>query len=95
MENKDIKLWKRPEIWASSLAIFVIIGYFLFIIVFGLWWLLKWIIFSPIRPFTNSKFLCEQGFHKYRVDNAPKENAYFGEPRVCIVCGKQKIILYE
>jgi hypothetical protein len=80
--KKDIPIWKRPEAWQSPVAVFLVIGYGLFIIVYVILWILKWALFSWIRPFSNSKLFCKIGFHKYR------EMGYSNKK--CLICNKDK-----
>lgn len=83
-------IWKCRELWVSPFVVFLIIGYILFAIAYGLIWLVKWIIFSPIRPFTNSKWFCEQGFHRYRC--VCDMNGGWDKLYKCNVCGKEKLV---
>jgi hypothetical protein len=90
-EKVDIPFWKWRELWISPIILFLIIGYIAFAITFLFVWLIKWILFSPIRPFTKSVWLCEQGFHRYRKDRCAHVGPYFYKHITkCNVCGKEK-----
>lgn len=86
----DGPLSKKSEWKNSPFVIFFIIGYFITFIFYALFWIIKWLIFSPIRPFTNSKWFCEQGFHKYRYKR--DMNRGWTKLYKCIVCGKEKSV---
>ena len=104
--KKDIPFWARKESWQSPLAIFLIAGFIIFGIFYAIFWILKWSLFSWMRPFSNSKFFCKMGFHKYRDDvelesklklKLPKNKTIISEYSyyICHVCGKRKKVYID
>lgn len=83
----DLPIWKRKEAWASPLAIILVIGYAAYGILFGVWWIIKWILFSWMRPFSNSRFLCKIGFHAYRKVAEDYETTTY----LCKICNKTHV----
>jgi hypothetical protein len=89
------KIWKRREVWRSPWVAFLLIGFFFYGIYLGFYWVFyaiiwafKWIIFSWARPFSNSGFLCKQGFHKYRLfekQDRWNNSKYYK----CVICDKE------
>jgi hypothetical protein len=77
--DKSTTLWQKTEFRRSPLVIFVLIYYIIYYIFFIL---LVWPIISCVRPFTNSKLLCEKGFHKYRLIQRYSS----GKTYRCIIC---------
>ena len=96
LEGRNIKeilppetpIWERREVWRSPLVIFVLIGYVIYGISYGIFWAFKWIFFSWISPFSNSLFFCKIGFHKWRYIGT--DQSY--ETYVCKRCIKEKKI---
>lgn len=86
MEEKDVPIWKRREAWLSPLAVLLVLGFIIFGISYGLYWFVKWLLFSWLRPFSDSEFLCRHGFHKYRLTKISYPYNYYK----CIVCGNEK-----
>lgn len=78
--NPDIPIWKRREALLSPLIIPIGIGYIIFAILYGIYWLIKWTLLSWISPFIYSPLLCKMGFHKYRAKH-PGSDYY--ECRIC------------
>ena len=81
-----VPFWKKTEYWRSPLAIFLIIGFLIYGILYALFYILKWALFSWIRPFTDSPLLCKIGFHKYR--KLGEDNSYINF--LCEICNKSK-----
>jgi len=91
-KEKDIPFYERREYWHSPLAIFLILGFGIAIIGYGLFFIFKWILLTPIRPFTDVKWLCkdEIDLHKYRKI---KENKWDAKTYYkCRICNKEKIV---
>jgi hypothetical protein len=89
IKKSDVPLWKREELWKSPFAPLLVVGWIASIISYGIFWLFKWLLFSWMRPLSNSKFFCDQGFHKYRKicdRNGGWETLYR-----CKICNKEKI----
>ena len=83
----DLPFYERTELWKSILVPLLIIGYIIAIVSYGFFWLFKWLLFSWMRPFSNSKFFCKQGFHKYRKTREDEVNLYACYK--CIICNKE------
>lgn len=83
----DPPFGEKSEWTNSPYLIFLFIFYLIVCVLYGLFWVVRWILLSPIRPFTNSKWFCKQGFHKYRRQEGADYD-YFK----CIVCNKTKSI---
>ena len=95
MKNKnkenDTPFYENSDYWKSPLAIFLFIGYIIYGGCYAIIWITKWLILSPIRPFVNSKFMCKQGFHKYRIVIG-KSTTSWESLYKCKVCKKTKIV---
>ena len=87
-KKSEMPLWKRREVLQSPLIIFVIIGYAMYGIYYGIFWILKWLLFSWIAPFFNSHLFCKMGFHKYRNTDSDRRAKYYK----CKICGKTTTI---
>jgi len=89
-KNKDIPFYERGEYIRSPFVIFIFLGYTVYGILYGLIyvfkWAFKWLIFSWIRPFSNSEFFCKMGFHKYRKYMIQE---YYPAYK-CVICHKTK-----
>jgi len=85
-KNDKIPIWEKREILTSPLVIFVGLGYFIYGILYGIFFLTKWILFSWIAPFIYVKWFCKIGFHKYRKLRHDNYTGYF-----CIICGKELV----
>ena len=92
----SVPFYKRSEYWQSPLAIFLIIGFIIFGIVFTLYWVVKWLLFSWMRPFSNSSFFCQSGFHKYRKreEKDPNDSYCYQIVYDCLICGNRKTEKY-
>ena len=86
LQRIDVPIWKRRESWRSPLVIFILIGYGIYYTFFGIFWISKWIILSPIIPFVYSKKLCNIEMHKWRVTHAYSNSTQYE----CLVCQKKK-----
>lgn len=64
--NPKVPIWKRKEAWRSPLAFIFIIGYVIYGIGYAIFWLLRFILFSWMRPLTKSTWLCKIGLHRWR-----------------------------
>jgi len=89
--KEDIPFYERREYWRSPLAILLIVGYIIFGILYALSWILKWVLFSWMRPFSNSKLFCQMGFHKYRDDKGANKEDDYSSHYICRICGKTKV----
>lgn len=86
----DVPIWKRREVLYSPLVILVGLGFICFGLYHAIIWILKWPLFSCIRPFTNSKWFCKQGLHKYRYISGTTYKIY-----ICKICQKEKTIYVD
>lgn len=93
MEEKDVPIWERRSAWRSPIALLLILGYIIFGISYGLFWFIKWLLFSWIRPFSDSEWLCKQGFHKYGFVNSSHLSCY--KNYKCRVCHKEKEVYVD
>jgi uncharacterized membrane protein len=84
-ELETYPFWKRSEAWKSPLAILLVIGYVIYGFFYGIIWVLKWLIFSWMRPFSDSIFFCNISFHKYREIKP--------HYKTCIICNKEKRVV--
>lgn len=75
-KNPDIPIWKRREAWISPLAVLLVIGYAIFGIGYAILWVLRLLLLSWMRPFTDAKWLCKLGLHKWRFLNKNHEYTY-------------------
>ena len=64
--NPDIPVWKRKELIQSPFIIFIGLGYVFAGIFFAVFMIIRFLFLSPIRGFTDAKWLCKLGVHKMR-----------------------------
>jgi hypothetical protein len=76
---------EKKEWTNSPYIIFFIIFYIIVGIIYISLITFRWIVLGLIRPFINSKWLCKQGFHKYRETHYDANYIYYK----CLICNKK------
>jgi hypothetical protein len=90
MNIPRVPFWKRTEYWRSPLALILILGFIIYGISYAIFLTLKWVLFSWLRPFSNSIFFCKIGFHKYRKLDTDGVDNHYCTNYICEICKKNK-----
>lgn len=73
----EIPIWQRKEAWKSPLALIFIAGYIIYGIGYAIFWILRFILISWMRPLTKSTWLCKLGLHRWRYLRRSQEYTYY------------------